>query len=255
MLLSQSLRQVCKNHGDVTKRFSFHKSLNKGRKMHLDTTRDFSSIAGKQTKISCLNKIILMSAVIDRNMTSASMVHVLLCIIWLGTAWIGYKRDFTAADVCPKPLLTKDSPEMWGLHWGSKFERDFLSNSYLYPWNIPAAPYLTTVLPFSSLPLTRFVMTKGCCTLGVLMRSELQNPERNAPLELHMMLTLPAASNISYATMSSHIWLTASHLFPSTQLCFGNIATPTSLADWTPSKLNPELSLWLSPLVLGIFCN
>jgi len=110
MLLLQSLRQVCKNQ-DVTKRFPFHKSLSKGRKMHLDTTRDFWGIAGKQTKISCLNKIILMSAIIERNMTSASMVHVLLCIIQLGTAWIGYKTDFTAADTRPKPLLTKDSSE------------------------------------------------------------------------------------------------------------------------------------------------
>lgn len=110
MLLSQSLRQVRKNQGDVTKQFPFHKSLSKGRKMHLDTTRDFSSIAGKQTKISCLNKMILMSAIIGRNMTSASMVHVLLCIIWLGTAWIGYKRDLTAADVHVLNLYSKKIP-------------------------------------------------------------------------------------------------------------------------------------------------
>lgn len=98
MLPSHSLRQVCKNQGAVTKWFPFHKSWSKGRKMHLDTTRDFSGIAGKQTKISCLKKIILMSAIIDRNMTGASMVLVLFCIIPLGTAWIGYERDLTAAD-------------------------------------------------------------------------------------------------------------------------------------------------------------
>lgn len=168
------------------------------------------------------------------------------------------KRLYSSWHTCPKPLLTKDSPERWGLQWGSKFERDFLSSFYLYPRNIPAAPYLTPALPFSSLPLTcscRFVMTKGCWTVCVLMGSELQNPGRNVPLELHMILTLPADSSISCATVSSHIWLTASNLFPSTQLCFGNIATPTSLADWTPSKLNPDLSLWLASLAPFIFCN
>lgn len=110
MLLSQSLRQVRKNQGDVTKRFPFHKSLNKGRKMHLDTTRDFSGIAGKQVKIGCLNKTILMSAIIDRNMTSASMVHVFLCIIRLGTSWIGYKRDFIAADTHVLNLYSQKIP-------------------------------------------------------------------------------------------------------------------------------------------------
>lgn len=109
-MLSQSLRQVCKNQGDVTKWFPFHKSLSKGRKMHLDTTRDLSGIAGKQTRISCLNKIILMSAIINRNMTSASVVHVLLCIIQLGTAWIGYKRDFTAAGAHVLNLYSQKIP-------------------------------------------------------------------------------------------------------------------------------------------------
>lgn len=75
----------------------FSQKLKKGEKMHLDT-RDFSGIVGKQTKISCLNKIILMSAIIDRNMTGASMVLALLHIIPLGTAWIGYKGDLTAAE-------------------------------------------------------------------------------------------------------------------------------------------------------------
>lgn len=78
--------------------------------MHLVTTRDFRGIAGKQTKISCLNKNILMSAIIDRNMTSASIVHVLLCIIQLGTAWIGYKRDFTAADAHILNLYSQKIP-------------------------------------------------------------------------------------------------------------------------------------------------
>lgn len=126
MLLPQSQKQVRKNQG-ITKWFPFHKSLNK-RKMHLDTTRDFSGIAGKQTKISCLNKRILMSAIADRNTTCASTVHV-LCIIQLDTAWTGYRRDFTAVNTRPKPLLTKGSPERWGCQWESKSERDFLSNS------------------------------------------------------------------------------------------------------------------------------
>ena len=51
-----------------------------------------------------------MSAIIDRNMTSASMVHVLLCIIRLGTARIGYKRDFTAADAHVLNLYSQKIP-------------------------------------------------------------------------------------------------------------------------------------------------
>lgn len=51
-----------------------------------------------------------MSAIIDRNMTSASVVHVLLCIIQLGTAWIGYERDFTAADAHVIGLYSQNSP-------------------------------------------------------------------------------------------------------------------------------------------------
>lgn len=51
--------------------------------MHLDTKRNYRDTGGKQTKISWLNKIILLCAVIDRNMTHATMVHGLLWIIWL----------------------------------------------------------------------------------------------------------------------------------------------------------------------------
>lgn len=81
MLLSQPLRQVCKNQGAVAKWFPFCKSLSKGRKMHLDTKRNYSGIGGKQTKISWLNEIMLHYAVINRKMACASMVHVLIWIV------------------------------------------------------------------------------------------------------------------------------------------------------------------------------
>lgn len=61
-------------------------------------------------KISWLNKIILLCAVIDRNMTRASMVHVLLRINQFGTAWNGYKRDFTAADAQVLNLYSQNTP-------------------------------------------------------------------------------------------------------------------------------------------------
>lgn len=60
--------------------------------MYLDTKRNYSGIGGKKTNISWLNKIVLLCAVLDRNMTRASMVHVLLWIIQFGTAWNGPKE-------------------------------------------------------------------------------------------------------------------------------------------------------------------
>lgn len=113
-MLSQSLRQVCKNQGAVVKWFPFCKSLSKGRKMHLDTKRNWWYHQWywwkAKKKISWLNKIILLCAVIDRNMTRASMVHVLLWINQFGTAWNGCKRDFTAADAQVLNLYSQNTP-------------------------------------------------------------------------------------------------------------------------------------------------
>lgn len=78
--------------------------------MHLDTKRNYCGIGGKQTNISWLNKVILLCAVIDRNMACVSMVHVLLRIIQFGTAWNGHKRDFTAADAQVLNLYSQKSP-------------------------------------------------------------------------------------------------------------------------------------------------
>lgn len=194
-----------------------------------------------------------MSAIIDRNMTSASTVHVLLCIIQSGTACIGYERDFSAADAHVLSLYSQKSPLR-----GEFFSKDLNRGGIFspFPTSIQGIFLQLHIWPLLSLSLlclwhalSLFLWWLRAVELCVFW----WELNCKTPLELHMILIFPASSNISCATMSSHIWLTASNLFPSTQLCFGNIATPTSLADWTPSKLNPDLSLWLSPLALFIF--
>lgn len=168
MLLSQPLWQVCEKSRWYCK--AVPKSLSKGRKMHMDTTRDFISQywwSKEQMKISCLQKIIVMRAVIDRNMTSASVVHVLFCITQLGTAWIGCKRDSSWHILYSQKILQGDE----NLNLRGIFSQ--------HPTSIQAVFLQLLIWPllsFSSLPLTcsfRFVMTKGCWTVPFLMGSEL----------------------------------------------------------------------------------